>query len=270
MTDQHTLSQRFRDLRREPDAPDWSHVLDRAEMMPAAGPRLVGPRPSRSRIPRRIRKTRKTTLIALAAAITAMGFAGVAYSLTRPSLPFTAPTPEDAEEATRKAPGIEEKIHDAPRVDGQTWDLRSYDNVRGDLCFTHKVPGELVGTGCMPADKLFADGPLYALHGARQIAGQPITPEWDNQWVYGIAHPAVTTLTLVNMDCSTVPLSMDKHGAFNYVASSEDIRRGRQLYKLVARGQTGTVLAERKVAIGLTRIAKDAGLEPPRPREACS
>ena len=268
MTDQPTLAQRFRDLRREPGASDWLDVLQRAEVA-TAGHRPTRSRPSPSWIPRRERKTQRTLFIALGAAIIAMGLAGVAYSLTRPTLPFAAPTPEAAEEATRKAPGTEEKIHDTPRVDGQTWDLRSYDNVRGDLCFTHEVPGELVGTGCMPADKLFARGPLYALPGARQVAGEPITPEWDNQWVYGIAHPAVKTLTLVNMDCSTVALTLDKDGAFHYVASREDIRSGRQMYKLVARGQTGAVLAERKVAIGLTKIAKDAGLEPPRPGAAC-
>jgi hypothetical protein len=268
MTDQQPLVQRFRDLRREADAPDWLNVLHRAEVVAVAGSRGASPRPSTSWI-RRMRKTRRATFIALAAAIIAMGLAGVAYSLTRPTLPFAVPTPEAAEEATRRAPGTKERIHDAPRVDGQTWDLRSYDNVRGDLCLTHEVPGELVGTGCMPADKLFARGRLYARPGARQVAGEPVTPEWDNQWVYGIAHPAVRTLTLVNMDCSTVALTLDQDGAFHYVASREDIRSGRQMYKLVARGQTGAVVAERKVAIGLTKIAKDAGLDPPRPGAGC-
>jgi hypothetical protein len=66
-----------------------------------------------------------------------------------------------------------------------------------------------------------------------------------------------------------VALALDKDGAFHYVASREDIQSGRQMYKLVARGQTGAVLAERKVAIGLSKIAKDAGLEPPGPSAAC-
>jgi hypothetical protein len=259
MTEQ-TLGQRFHDLQREPTAPDWSNVIHRAAAMSGARRRFL---------PWRLQTSRRKALIAVAAAMTALAFASVAFSLNRPSLPFTAPGPGDAAEVFSRAPGAKDKIHEAPRVDGETWDLRSYQNVRGDLCFSHEVPGELVGTGCLPAEELFKRGPLVAYPGARQISAPYRKVEWDNQWVYGIAHPDIKTLTLVNMDCSTVALVLDKDGAFHYVASRQDIRSGRQMYKLVARGQTGAVLAERKIAMGLPKNAKDAGLEPPRPGAAC-
>ena len=162
------------------------------------------------------------------------------------------------------APGTKEKTHPSPRVDGQTWSLRSYTNVRGEKCLSQDVPGELVGTGCIAVEKLFARGLLYVLPGARQDPNSSLT-EWSNQWVYGIAHRAVTKLTLVNMDCSSEDLTLDSDGAFNYVAGREKLEKGAVPYKLIARGATGTILAERDVAIGLSHNAKKAGQTPPRP-----
>jgi hypothetical protein len=211
---------------------------------------------------------RKTFVIVVGAATAAMVFAGVTLSRGGTSA-FVAPTPEQAAEATRKAPGANEKAHAAPLVDGRSWGLRSYPNTRSEVCLSHDVPGELVGTGCIAADRMFRRGPVYAIHGARQVpAGYPKT-EWDNQWVYGIAHPAVRTVTLVNMDCSTQQLPLDEDGAFNYVAGHEQIEKGQLQWKLIARGAGGEVLAEREVAIGLTRNAKNAGHAVPVPKRDC-
>jgi hypothetical protein len=241
-------------------------VLDRAETKAEARPR----RPVRATqlFGRRAPAKRRAPAIILAVAAAAMGFAGVAFSLNRPSLPFTAPGPEDFE-ALRKAPGTEETIRPSPRVDGQTWDLRSYQNIRGELCVSHEVPGEAIGMGCTPPETLFKRGPLYALPGARQISAPYRKLEWDNQWVYGFAHPDIKTLTLVNMDCSTVALPLDGDGAFHHVVGRDEIRNGKQQYKLIARGTRGELLAERVVAVGLPRNAKNAGLEAPRPKASC-
>jgi hypothetical protein len=143
-----------------------------------------------------------------------------------------------------------------------------YNNVRGELCLSHNVPSEGVGTSCI-ADKLFRRGPLFALTGARQESAAYPKLEWDNQWVYGIAHSDVKTLTLVNMDCSTHDLSLDRDGAFNHVIGREQIENGELPYKLIARGSAGDVLAERVVAVGLPGNAKNAGLEAPHPEQAC-
>lgn len=208
---------------------------------------------------------RKTIVIIVGVAVAAMVFAGVALSLEgSPSV-----GPDRAAEALRKAPGTKEKAHAAPRVDGQTWGLRSYTNVRGELCLSRDVPGEAVGTGCLPAAKLFADGPLFAIPGARQESAPYAKYEWDNQWVYGIAHPAITTLTLVNMDCSTQDLTLDEDGAFNHVVGSAKTKQGELPYKLIARGVGGRVLAEKVVAAGLTENAKKAGHQAPRPKQEC-
>lgn len=270
MTDQEALTQRFHDLRREPAGPDWADVIHRAAATSGVRPQHTNGRPRERLRPWPLQTRRRKALIALAAAITALGFAGVAFSLNRPSLPFTAPGPEDAEETFRRAPGTKDKIHDAPLVDGATWGLTSYTNARGDLCFSHEVPGELVGTGCMPAEKLFKRGPLVAYPGARQIAAPYRKLEWDNQWVYGIAHPDIKTLTLVLMDCSTVALPLDEDGAFHHVIGREQIQSGKQQYKLIARGARGELLAERRVALNQPLNAKKAGLEAPRPGDACS
>lgn len=211
---------------------------------------------------------RKTIVISVGAVIAAMAFAGVALSLDRSSA-RVGPTPEDVAEALRKAPGTTEKTHPAPRVAGETWGLRSYTNVRQEVCLSHDVPGELVGTGCISSDKLFTRGPLYVLRGARQEPVPYAKTEWDRQWVYGLAHPAVTSLTLVSMDCSTQDLSLDEDGAFNYVVGSERIQRGELPYKLMARGAQGSLLAEEVVAIGLSRNAKTAGHKAPQPKQAC-
>jgi hypothetical protein len=197
-----------------------------------------------------------------------MIFAGVALSLGGRNT-FEAPTPQQAAEAARKAPGSEDKAHAAPRVDGQTWGLRSYPNVRGEICLSHDVPGELVGTGCIATERLFMRGPIRAYPGARQTPAGYAKTEWDNQWVYGIVHPAVQSLTLVNMDCSTRELPLDEDGVFNYVAGRKQIEKGELQWKLIGRGAGGEVLAEREVSIGLTRNAKNAGHPVPVPRQDC-
>jgi hypothetical protein len=270
MTDQEALAQRFHDLRREPAAPDWANVIHRAAATSRVRPRLTNARLRALWLSWRPQTRRRKALIALAAAITALAFAGVAFSLNRPSLPFTAPQPEDFEETFRRAPGTKDKVHDVPRVDGATWDLRSYNNVRGELCFSHEVPGELTGTSCMPPEKLFKRGPLFVLPGARQISAGYRKLEWDNQWVYGVAHPDIKTLTLVHMDCSTVALPLDKHGVFHHVVGRDEIRSGKQQYKLIARGASGEVLVERRIAGNQPKNARDAGVEPPRPKESCA
>lgn len=211
---------------------------------------------------------RKTAVVIAGAATAAMVFAGVALSLAGTNRP-AAPTPEQAAEATRKAAATKEKSHAAPHVDGQTWRLHSYPNVRGEICLSHDVPGELIGTGCIAADRLFGRGPVYALPGARQLPAGYAKTEWDNQWVYGIAHPAVRSLTLVNMDCSTQELPLDENGVFNYVAGRDEIDKGRLQWKLIARGAGGHVLGEREVAIGLTHHAKNAGHAVPVPKREC-
>lgn len=212
---------------------------------------------------------RKATVIVLSTAIAAMAFAGVALSLDRAKAPG-GPTPEQAAEVLRKAPGTKEKTRASPRVDGERWGLRSFANTRGDVCFSHDVPGELVGTGCMPVAKLFRRGPLLAYRGARQRSASYRKLEWDNQWVYGIAHPDIKTLTLVNMNCSTLRLSLDEDGVFHHVVGREQITKGALPYKLHARAATGELLAVRHFAASLPWNARSAGLPRPRARRACS
>jgi hypothetical protein len=203
--------------------------------------------------------------IVLAASAAAAVFAGVALSQLGSEWSF-APDPAEL----RRAPNSVDKQHPSPRVDGQNWGLRSYDNVDGDVCLSHDVPGELVGTSCVPRKKLFASGPLAAYPGARQIAADYPKTEWDNMWVYGAVHPQVATLRLVSMDCSTESLRFDDDGVFNHVVGAAQIRAGLIPYKLIASDSRGQVVAERTIAIGLPYNGKKAGLEAPRPGRACS
>jgi hypothetical protein len=207
----------------------------------------------------------KAVGILLVVTIAAVAFAGVALSQDGSTWSF-APDPAEL----RKAPNSVEKQHPSPKVDGQTWGLRSYENVGGDVCFSHDVPGEAVGMGCMPREKLFAGGPLAAFPGARQIADGQRKTEWDNMWVYGAVHPQVANLKLVNMDCSTKSLQVDADGVFNHVAGAAEIRAGVIPYKLIASDARGQVVAERTILIGLPYLGKQAGIEPPRPGRACS
>jgi hypothetical protein len=125
------------------------------------------------------------------------------------------------------------------------------------------------GTGCIATERLFRPGPIRAYPGARQTPAGYAKTEWDNQWVYGIVHPAVKSLTLVNMDCSTRELPLDEDGVFNYVAGRKQIEKGELQWKLIGRGAGGEVLAEREVSIGLTRNAKNAEHPVPVPRQNC-
>jgi hypothetical protein len=211
---------------------------------------------------------RKTLVITVVSGIIAMAFAGVALSRGGSDAP--AADPAHAGEAWRKASGSEEKTHPSPRVDGQTWGMRSYTSVRGELCLSNDVPGEAVGTGCIARERLFADGPVFAIRGARQESGSQAKQDWDNQWVYGFAHPSIKELALLNMDCSTVRLSLDDDGAFKHVVSRAEIQAGQVPFKLIGRGLAGQVLAEKDVSIGLTRNADKAGLGAPRPKQVCS
>jgi hypothetical protein len=122
----------------------------------------------------------------------------------------------------------------------------------------------------MPAAKLFRRGPLLAYRGARQISARRPKLGWDNVWIYGIAHPDIKTLTLVNANCSTQRLPLDGGGVFHHVAGREQIRTGELPYKLHARGTTGELLAVRHFSLSLPWNARSAGLAPPRVRGACS
>jgi hypothetical protein len=218
---------------------------------------------------------RKAIVISVGALIATMAFVGMAYSLDGTNA-RVVPTPQEIAEvsrsiaeASRKAPGTKERMHPSPRVDGQTWGLRSYTNVAKEVCLSHDVPGELVGSGCISPAKLFARGPIYALPGARQEPAPYAKTEWDSQWVYGIVHPDVATLTVVSMDCSTQDLALDEHGAFNHVVGKEKIKRGELMYKLIARDSAGQMVGERIVNIGLSQNAQRAGHEAPTPKAAC-
>jgi hypothetical protein len=212
-----------------------------------------------------VRISTRAVGILLVVSTVAVAFAGVALSQHGSSWSF-APDPA----GLRRAPNSIEKQHRSPKVDGQTWGLRSYKNVGGDVCFSHDVPGEAVGIGCVPRKKLFARGPLAAYPGARQIAANYPKTEWDNMWVYGAAHPQVANLKLVNMDCSTQSLELDGDGVFNHVVGAAQIREGVIPYKLIASNPRGQVVAERTIATGLSYNARKAGLEAPRPGRACS
>lgn len=207
----------------------------------------------------------RAVVIVLAASSAAVVFAGVALSQEGSNWTF-APDPAEL----RKGPNSVEKQHPSPTVDGQTWGLRSYENVAGDVCLSHEVPGELVGTSCIPRNELFARGPLAAYPGARQISADYPKTEWDNMYVYGAVHPQVANLKLVNMDCSTQSLQLDGDGVFNHVVGAAEIRQRVIPYKLIASDARGQVVAERTIAIGLPFNAKRAGLEAPRPGRACS
>jgi hypothetical protein len=202
-----------------------------------------------------VRISTRAVGIVLVVSVAAAVFAGVALS-QRGSTWLFEPDPAEL----RRAPNSVEKQHPSPRVDGQTWGLRSYENVGGDVCFSHDVPGELVGTGCIPRKKLFARGPLMAYPGARQIPDAYRKSEWDNMWVYGAVHPQVANLQLINMDCSTESLQLDDDGAFNHVVGAAQIRAGLIPYKLIASDSAGQVVAQRTIRIGLPFNGKRAGL----------
>jgi hypothetical protein len=203
--------------------------------------------------------------ILLVVSTAAVAFAGVGLSQQGSPWSF-APDPAEL----RKAPNSIEQQHPSPNVDGQTWGLRSYENVAGDVCLSHDVPGEAIGTSCISREKAFARGPLFSLHGARQVSANDPKTEWDNMWVYGIADPQIKHVNLVNMNCSTVSLQLDADGMFHHVVRVAQIRQGVIPYKLVAIDGGGQVVTERRVAVGLPGNAKRAGLEAPRPASACS
>lgn len=207
----------------------------------------------------------KTLVVGIGTVAAAAALAGVALSRESQS----APTPAGAAKLFQKAPGTERK-RQSPRVDGRTWTLKTYDNADGEICFSHTVPGEVVGTGCTTAAKAFVRGPLLALRGARQIAGGGRKLKWDNQWIYGVAHPSVESLTLVNLDCSTLSVPLDRDGIFHYVAGRAKLDKGQVPYKLLARGPGGEMLAERIFSVTLPWNARAAGVERPRAGRACS
>lgn len=118
---------------------------------------------------------------------------------------------------------------------------------------------------------MFAGGrPVYAVYGGRQDSSEVRKVEWDNLWVTGFAKPEVSTLELVNLDCTTQPLAMDEGGAFLHVVSSSDIKQGKTPYQIVARDTTGTEVYRQSVKTGLSRNAVAAGFKQPQPGAACA
>lgn len=81
--------------------------------------------------------------------------------------------------------------------------------------------------------------------------------------------PGVASVELVNMDCSVKSLAI-VDGAFMHVVGKNSIRRGIVPYKVIARGQTGAIVQEQEVSVGLPARGKAAGLSEPQPLAECA
>lgn len=168
-------------------------------------------------------------------------------------------------------PATKVESHPPVVVDNETWNIKTFKNEAGDLCTEQNVPGEADTTQCASRDRIFADGRVFlAFPGARQTSDAKPKLHWDNVWIHGFALARVATLTLVNTDCSSVPVSVGTDGAFLYVASRADVHRGRLPAKMIARDDAGKSIGQQDVLLGLPANGKKAGLPQPHAEASCA
>jgi len=83
--------------------------------------------------------------------------------------------------------------------------------------------------------------------------------QWDNQWVAGLVSPVVSTVTVLNTDCSKEQLSI-ANGTFFYVVPPTALEAGIVPYELAALDRSG-----REVFSKVISLAPPATPQTPEP-----
>jgi hypothetical protein len=164
--------------------------------------------------------------------------------------PPPAPAPPD----WRPAPNARIVFHRPGHVPGPGWAFKTFKNRDGATCAVEVIPGEGEGESCYPPGTLFTKGPLHSVVGSRQEKGD--FTRWDNAWVWGFADAPITRVQLVLRDCTVRDLPVDHDGVFADVEGPDTLHAGAWPYKLVARDQTGAIVATKEVPFGPPETAQ--------------
>ena len=231
----------------------------------------------------RFKPTRRLYLVAVIGVVLVGSVAGAAYALTSGGNPANGPTAASGATAIRDflitrltsdgrpdlAPAGASRVSTiASASDGGEWSLSTYVNSSSELCFSQSIPGDGRSYSCNTRNAIFANGPLYAAWGSRQLPGGDLTT-WDQAWVLGFAAPEVKTLKLVYTDCSEKSLTLNADGAFQAVVGQSQMHSGSWPYLLRGLGADGSTVAEDRADLQQPN-AHGAVIRAPSPGNGCA
>jgi hypothetical protein len=212
-------------------------------------------------------KRKLAALVLAGAAFTALGI-GVSHAVGG-----GGPQPPPPDPRLTPAQGQAKALHVPQTIHGKSWWVKTYTNQYGNYCYDQSVPGEGVGSACLPSERsLFANGrSIYVSVGSRQNEGSPDPTRWDTVWINGFSIPAIKRLELVNADCSRTTVQLDGAGVFLTVYTADQLYRGAWPEQLVGYSASGKVLSTAKISLAVpdTPAARSAGTQAPT-QQACN
>ena len=143
--------------------------------------------------------------------------------------------------------------HDSMTVDGARWSVTTYTDELREQCLTDVVPRvyypayEGGSLRCFKAGTIFANAPVMVGVSARPDPANNRT--WAEMWIFGEAAPTVNRITLVTIDCSTHPVTLDKTGVFLDVVPQPMLGAGSWPYRLVAYNAADQVVFQNQFSI---------------------
>jgi hypothetical protein len=166
---------------------------------------------------------------------------------------------------TTPAPETAIKAHGRTSFGSGLWWITTYRNVDGLFCYGERLGYGAQGLGCIDADELFSDGPLFVSSGRRQ-ANDPT--QWNVFWIYGFTESPVESIQIVSTDCSLKDVSLDSDGVFLQLVGPAEIDAGVWPHRVVGRDASGATVAEKPLRIQApdTPDARRAGVKAPRPQ----
>lgn len=213
-----------------------------------------------------MRKAALGVILVLGAIAIAAGASAIADARDGPRMSWS-----EAMDAVNAGQSENAELHRSVVVDGGEWRFASSRDAAGRSCVSNTVPGEGVGSGCIDTATLFQQSAVVALPGARQRESFVNQGHlgWHNMWIYGFVRTDVTSLELINMDCSIEAVPFDNRGAFLHVVGFSEIRAGRVPFRMRARDAAGRPIYGDNVSINVPPTAQEAGIDKPSPGEDC-
>jgi hypothetical protein len=150
-----------------------------------------------------------------------------------------------------------ERLHHSVNVGETRWTLKTFTNTDGRLCVRRTATGKDSSGTCVDPGVLATRGVLV-MPGASQDP-EKADGKWDNQWVWGLASRAVSTVELLSTDCSTRALEL-VDGTFMYVVPQAAIEVGAVPYRVTARNAAGIIVFSKVIA-----LAPPATAQAPQP-----
>jgi len=148
-------------------------------------------------------------------------------------------------------------VHQAQIIDGQAWSISVFPTKGAKFCAgpRYVVNGQVAqAMSCGDQTTMFADHRLVLHVGgsqARPSVGHEKSDlsHWSSIWVWGVAAPDVSRITLQLTDCQKVDLPLDEDGVFLFVTPVDGVLANTGPQRIQAFDSMGSVIDDQMALI---------------------